>query len=137
MTETQSVPPAERRSVAELVNDATDQMSRLIRDEIQLAKLELQSKGKRVGRGAGLAGAGAVLALYGGAALIAALIFALAIPLNGWAAALIVGVALLTAGAVLAMLGKNDVRQAVPPVPEEAVAGVRRDIESIKDGSKR
>ncbi|WP_194814352.1 phage holin family protein [Nocardia sp. XZ_19_385] len=137
MTETHSVPPTEKRSVAELVNDATEQLSRLIRDEIQLAKIELQSKGKRVGRGAGLAGAGAVLAFYGGAALIAAIIFALAIPLNEWAAALIVGAVLLITGAVLAMLGKKDVQQAVPPVPEEAVAGVKRDIESIKDGSKR
>ncbi|MEU8898072.1 phage holin family protein [Nocardia sp. NPDC048505] len=137
MTETRSVPPEERRTIAELVNDATEQLNRLIRDEIQLAKLELVDKGKRAGRGAGLAGIGAVLAFYGGAALIAAVVLALAIVLPAWAAALIVGVVLLAGAGLLAFLGQKNVRQAVPPLPEEAVAGVKRDIDSIKDGSKR
>ncbi|WP_378735855.1 phage holin family protein [Nocardia brasiliensis] len=137
MTETRSGPPTETRSVAELVNDATEQMSRLIRDEIQLARLEVQKKGKLIGRGAGLAGVGALLGFYGGAALIAAAIFALAIPLPEWAAALIVGAALLVVGAVFALLGKKDVQEAVPPVPQEAAEGVKRDIETIKDGRNR
>ncbi|MFI6043384.1 phage holin family protein [Nocardia sp. NPDC051321] len=137
MTEARNGPPAQTRSVGELVNDATEQISRLIRDELQLARLEVQNKGKLIGRGAGLAGAGALLAFYGGAALIAAAIFALAIPLPAWAAALIVGGVLLVVGAVLAVLGKKDVQEAVPPVPQQAAADVKRDIETIKDGRRR
>jgi membrane protein len=137
MTETHAGPPAEARSVTELVNDATEQIARLVRDEIQLAGLEMQSKGKRFGRGASLAGVGAVLAWYGGAALVAAAVLGLATPLDGWAAALIVGAVLLIAAAVLVFAGKKDVQKAVPPVPQEAVAGVQHDIEAIKDGRKR
>ncbi|WP_338770606.1 phage holin family protein [Nocardia vulneris] len=135
MTETHTGAPGDTRSVAELVNDATAQVSRLVRDEIQLARLEVQQKGKLIGRGAGLAGVGAVLGLYGGAALVAAAVFALAIPLPGWAAALIVGAVLLIAAALFAVLGKKDVQRAVPPVPQEAAAGVKQDIETIKHGS--
>lgn len=137
MTETRIGSPAEARSVAELVSDATEQMSRLIRDEIRLAELEVRSKSQRMGRGVGLAGAGAVSAFYGGAAVIASAIIALVGPLPDWGAPLIVGAVLLFAGAVLALIGRKTVRQAGPPVPREAIAGVEEDIRTIKDGRHR
>ncbi|MEV4236643.1 phage holin family protein [Nocardia sp. NPDC050408] len=126
--------PTETRSVIELVNDATEQMAHLIRDEIKLAELEVRSKGKRLGRGAVVTGAGALTACYGCAAVIAAAIIALAGPLSGWAAALIVGVVLLLVGGVLALIGKKDLQKAVPPVPQEAFTGVQQDIHAIKIG---
>ncbi|MFI6362266.1 phage holin family protein [Nocardia sp. NPDC050630] len=126
--------PTQTRSVIELVNEATEQMAHLIRDEIKLAELEVQSKGKRLGRGAVVTGAGALTACYGGGAVIAAAIIALAGPLSGWAAALIVGVVLLLVGAGLALIGKRDLQKAVPPVPQEAITGVQRDIHAIKIG---
>lgn len=126
--------PTETRSVTELVNDATEQMARLIRDEIKLAELEVQSKGKRLGRGAAVTGAGALAACYGAAAVIAAVIIALAGPLSGWSAALIVGAILLLVGAALAVIGKKDLQKAVPPIPQEAITGLRQDIHAIKSG---
>ncbi|WP_280245211.1 phage holin family protein [Nocardia abscessus] len=134
MTETtQTRPPANSRSVTELVEDATAQLSRLIRDELQLARIEMRQKSKRFGRGAGLAGVAALLAFYGGAALIAAAVFGLAEVLPGWAAALIVAGALLVVAAILGLSGKKSVEQANPPIPQEAVESVREDIEVIKD----
>ncbi len=57
----------------------------------------------------------------------------LALALDVWAAALIVtGVLFLCAG-VLALLGRAQVRRAVPPVPERALDGVRSDIDEIKE----
>jgi len=41
-------------STGELVNRATEQLSRLLRQEVALAKAELTEKGKRTGRGGGL-----------------------------------------------------------------------------------
>src|SRR5215217_7636618 len=61
---------ADRRSVAQLVSDATNQISTLIRDEIRLAVTELPRKGKRLGVGAGFLGGGGLVALYGVGALI-------------------------------------------------------------------
>ncbi|MGQ4616042.1 phage holin family protein [Nocardia sp. R7R-8] len=134
MTETTQVrPPANTRSVSELVEDATAQLSRLIRDELQLARVEMREKGRRFGLGAGLAGVAALLAFYGGAALVAAAVLGLTEVLPGWASALIVAGALLVIAAVLGLAGKKSVEDANPPFPREAVEGVREDIEVIKD----
>ncbi|MFI2280634.1 phage holin family protein [Nocardia beijingensis] len=134
MTETTQVrPPANSRSVSELVEDATTQLSRLIRDELQLARVEMREKGKRFGLGAGLAGVAALLAFYGGAALVAAAVLGLTEVLPGWASALIVAGALLVVAAVLGLAGKKSVEEANPPIPREAVESVREDIEVIKD----
>ncbi|WP_454196522.1 phage holin family protein [Nocardia sp. Marseille-Q1738] len=134
MTETaRTGPPANTRSVTELIDDATAQISRLIRDELQLARLEMRQKGKRFGRGAGLTGVAALLAFYGGAAVVAAAVLGLAELLPGWAAALIVAGALLTVAAILGLFGKKEVENAAPPIPREAIEGVHEDIEVIKD----
>ncbi|MEU4596304.1 phage holin family protein [Nocardia sp. NPDC023988] len=138
MAHTQTGPPTQHtRSVAELVDDATKQITRLVRDELQLARVEMQDRTKGIARGAGIAGAGGLVAFYGGIALTVAAIFALALVLPEWAAALIVGAALLVIGAILALVGKKNVSSAAPPVPQEAVHGIKDDIDIIKDGSRR
>ncbi|WP_280329018.1 phage holin family protein [Nocardia wallacei] len=129
--------PARERPVGELVGDASEQLSRLVRDEMRLAVAELQQKGKRTGVGAGLFGVAAVLAFYGGAALVACVVLALASALAGWLAALLVGVALLLVAGVTALIGVKQVRAATPPVPQEAVSGVQTDIETVKEGLRR
>ncbi|WP_158890460.1 phage holin family protein [Amycolatopsis anabasis] len=123
----------EERSVAQLVSDLSEQLNRLVRDEMRLAVLELRAKGKRIGLGAGLAGLAGVLALFGGGALVATLILALALVLPAWAAALIVGGGLLLLAGLLALIGGKQVRNATPPVPGEAVTGMREDVEVLKE----
>jgi uncharacterized membrane protein YqjE len=119
------------RSVGELVDVATIQVSRLVRDEMRLARLEMQEKTSAAAKGAGLAGAGGLLMFYGGAAVIAAVVLALALALPGWAAALIVGAVLLAGGAALTWLGKRSITASAPPVPTDALAGARADIETV------
>src|SRR3954469_9675751 len=82
------------QSVAELVKQLTDQTSRLARLEVELAKAELQAKGKQAGLGAGMFGGAAGLAFYGLGALIACAILALDLAVAGWLAALIVALVL-------------------------------------------
>src|SRR5439155_9774684 len=98
---------ADDRSTAELVKQASEQISRLIRDELKLAQAELAEKGKRAGIGAGLFGGAGVIALYGVGALIATLIILLDLALPLWAAALIVTVVLFVAAGVLALIGRG------------------------------
>ena len=62
------------KPVAELVKQLSEQTSRLVRQEAELAKAELAIKGKRAGIGAGMFGGAGVLGLYAGAALLAAAI---------------------------------------------------------------
>ena len=126
--------PAGERSLGELVSDLSDEMKRLVRDEMRLAVLELQHKGKRMGLGAGLFGAAGLFALFGVGTLIAAAVLALALVLPGWLAALIVGAVLMVAAGVAALVGRKEVQQAVPPVPEEAITGVRDDVDTVKQG---
>ncbi len=74
-------------STAELVQRAAEQMSRLVRDELALARAELTEKGKHAGIGLGLLAGGAALAFFGLGALLTAAILALALVLPAWGAA--------------------------------------------------
>jgi len=136
-----AAPTDDHRSTAELVKLAAEQISTLVRDELKLAQVELTQKGKRAGVGVGIFGGAGVIALYGVGALLAAVIIGLAAVMPAWLSALIVGVVLLAVAGLLALLGKNQVSKAVPPVPQAAVASVKADIDTIKhsvqDGSHR
>ncbi|WP_298178638.1 phage holin family protein [Saccharomonospora sp.] len=122
-----------QRSVAELVNDLSAQTSRLVRNEMKLARAEMQTKGKRFGLGAGMAGAAGFIALFALGVLVAAAVLALALVLPAWAAALLVGGALLVFAGLLALVGRAQVRQGSPPIPREAVESVRTDIDTVKE----
>jgi uncharacterized membrane protein YqjE len=124
-------------SAGELVKHLSEQVSRLIRDELKLAEYEMTRKAKRMGRGAGMFGGSGLVALYGIGCLLAAAIIGLASVLPAWAAALIVGGALLVIAGVAALLGKSQVSKAVPPMPEQTVQSVKADVEEIKERAHR
>ncbi|WP_409492349.1 phage holin family protein [Amycolatopsis sp. cmx-11-12] len=124
----------EDRSVGELVSDLSDEVKRLVRDEMRLAVAELQGKGKRMGLGAGLFGAAGLFALFGVATLIVAVVLALALVMPAWLAAVVTGAALLLIGGLSAVVGKKEIASATPPVPEEAIEGVREDVDIVKQG---
>jgi hypothetical protein len=120
------------QSTSELVQQASDQLSRLVRDEIALAKAELTEKGRQAGIGAGLFGGGGVLALYGVGALIATLIVVLDLFLPLWLAALTVTVVLFAAAGVLALLGKKHVAQVHGAERLAAIDSAKADVEEVK-----
>ncbi|MGW7466054.1 phage holin family protein [Streptomyces xantholiticus] len=123
--------------VGELVGRASQQMAQLVREEMQLARAEMNEKGKRFGMGGGLFGGAGLIAVLGLQALVATAIIALALVLPWWAAGLIItGVLFLIAG-VLAAAGKKNIRQATPPKPEQAMSSVQRDVREIKERAHR
>ena len=119
-------------SIGDLVSRITAETSSLVRDELRLAQLELARKGRYAGLGAGLLGGGALFALLGLGALVAAATLGLAVALPGWAAALIVAGALFVIAAVAALVGKKEITEAVPPVPQEAMQSVKLDLAALK-----
>lgn len=123
--------PVGEQTTAELVQRATEQISRLVRDEMALARAELVEKGRHAGLGVGLFGAGGVLALFGAGTLVTTIILALALAMPAWLAALIVTVALFVLAAILALIGRKQVRQAVPPMPTAAAESVRADLATV------
>ncbi len=125
--------PLAERSTAELVKLASEQMSRLVRDELRLAQAELSRKGKHAGIGVGLFGGAGVVALYGVAALGATLVVVLDLVMPLWLATLIVAVLLLAIAGVMALIGRNQVKQAAPPMPEGTVDSVKKDIGTVTE----
>jgi hypothetical protein len=127
-------PPQEdlrERPVGELVKQLADQTSTLVRQEIDLAKAEVAAKGREAGKGAGLFGGAAVVALLGAGAIAAFLVLLLDRAVVDWLAALIVGVVLVAIAAGLAMAGRNRMRQATPPAPQ-TVETVKEDVQWAK-----
>jgi hypothetical protein len=127
----------EHHSVGELVGQAGEQLSRLVRQEVALAKEELALKGRRAGRGGGLLGAAGALAYAGLLALAGTATAALSLTLPVWAAALIVTAVLFVLAAVLAATGRAQLRRAAPPTPEETLGSVRADVEEIRERAHR
>jgi len=121
------------QSVSELLQRLSQQTQTLVRDELRLALLELQDKGKRAGIGAGLFGAGGLVALFGVGTLVAAAVLLLATAVTAWLAALIVAVVLLGGAGLLALGGKKEISQAIPPAPEQAIESTKRDVEAVKE----
>ncbi len=128
--------PATEQSTSELVQRASEQISRLVRDELALARVELTEKGKHAGIGVGLFGGGGVLALYGLGALLIAVGLLLDLVMPNWVAALIVAVVLFLVAGVMALVGKKQVSQAVPPMPKAAADSVRADVDTVKAAVK-
>jgi hypothetical protein len=119
------------------VQELSRQTTTLVRQEMRLAQLELEQKGKRAGMGAGMFGGAGLVALYGVGALVAAAVLALATALDAWLAAIIVGVVLLAIAGILALLGKKQVNRATPPMPERAMASLQQDVEYVKERARR
>ena len=120
---------ASQASMAELVKQLSEQTSRLARQEVELAKRELVHKGKRAGIGAGMFGAAGVFAFCGLGALTATAILALALAMKPWLAALIVTAVLFAVAGVAALMGRKNVAEATPPIPEQATESVKEDVQ--------
>jgi uncharacterized membrane protein YqjE len=133
MTDANELRPGGEPSAGELIGQLSEQVSRLVRDELRLARIELTQKGKRIGLGAGLAVAGVVFALFGLGSLLTAAIAAWALIVPVWAGALIVaGIVLLFAG-VLGLAGFGQMKRATPPIPHQAMTGLQRDVAAVKE----
>lgn len=130
----QAVPTPDQESTGRLIAQATDDISTLIRAEMQLAKDDLAQAGKRVGVGAGLFGAAGVVALYGLGVLVSAAVLGLANVTEPWLAALIVAVVLFLVAGVAALVGKNNVSK-VADAPAARKESVQADVAAAKGQS--
>ena len=125
------------KSAGDLFQQLSAQMSTLVRQELQLAQLEMKEKGKHAGIGAGLFGGAGLIAFYGGAALIVTIALVLAEFLDGWLAALIVTVVLFAIAGVLALSGKKQIDEATPPAPEQAIETTKESVDTVKARAKQ
>jgi uncharacterized membrane protein YqjE len=124
--------PLRDRPTGELLKELSDNTTTLVKQELDLAKAELAEKGKQAGLGAGMFGGAGLFGVGAFAALTAGVIAALSEAMDTWLAALIVAVVYAAVAGVMAMTGKKKVKEAAPPIPEQAKDSVKEDMEWAK-----
>ena len=131
--------PAERRGpdgsdrpIGELLKQLSQETTTLVRQEIDLAKAEMSEKGKRAGLGAGMFGGAGVAGLLALVALTIAAIAALDTGMPTWLAAVIVAVVWGAIAGLLALQGRQKVKAATPPAPEQAIESTKEDVQWAK-----
>lgn len=120
------------RSIGDLFGKLSAETSTLIRQEMELARAELTEKGKQAGKGAGLFGGAATVALLGAGAITAGLVMLLGLLIPDWLAAIIVGLVFVGIAALLGLRGRDEIQAATPPVPEQTVDTVKEDVQWAK-----
>ena len=124
MSTAQPTPPpetpahaGETRSLGQIVGDISEDLSTLVRQEIDLAKTEAKQEVSKLGKGAGMFGGAAVAGLM----LLFFVSLALTYLLDNWMplelAAFIVAVIWGIVAAVLALQGRNQMKSANPQLP--------------------
>ncbi|MFV0464334.1 MAG: phage holin family protein [Nostocoides sp.] len=126
--------PDSEPTIGQLVANVTQEAQGLVRSEIQLAKAEITTGAKVMGRGAGMLAAAGVLGLFLLGFLLATLVRVLDLWLPLWGAYAIVTGVLLLVVAVLALIGVKALKSA-KPAPERAKAQAEAAVASLKRAS--
>lgn len=126
-----------KRGLIELLSALPERVTDLVRSEIELIKTELIAKLKALGIGAGLLVAAAVILLFMVGVLLTAAILALSQVMPGWLAALLVALVLLIAAAIVGFVGYRILKGGIPPIPEQGIASIKKDIRAVKGTGKR
>jgi uncharacterized membrane protein YqjE len=122
----------EEPSLGQLFAELSQETTTLVRQEVQLAKVEMTQKATAVGKDVGFLAVGGLVAYAGFLALVATVIIALGqLGLAWWLSALIVGVVVAGIGGFLVMRGIDDLKNQ-SPVPQQTVETLREDQEWIK-----
>jgi uncharacterized membrane protein YqjE len=119
------------QSIGDLLKRLSEDTSTLVRQEMALARAELTEQGKRAGTGAGMLGGAGVAGLLTLGALTATVIGVLDTAMAFWLAALIVTVVWAAVAGVLALQGRNKIKEATPPAPQ-TVETVKEDVQWAK-----
>jgi uncharacterized membrane protein YqjE len=124
-------PGLREQSVGDLLKQLSQDTSTLVKQEMALARAELTEQGRRAGKGAGMLGGAGVAGLLTLGALTATVIGVLDTGMAFWLAALIVTVVWAAIAGVLALQGRNKIKEATPPAPQ-TVETVKEDVRWVK-----
>jgi hypothetical protein len=124
----------QERSIGELFGQLSQDMTLLVRQEIQLARAEMSDKLSRLTTNLVSVIAGGFVAYVGGLALVAALILGLRdlANISPWVSALIVGAVLAIAGYAMLRRGLTELKR-VDLSPRRTVENIKDDVQAIKD----
>jgi uncharacterized membrane protein YqjE len=121
-----------RESWGELIGELAGQLVGLARDEVALARRELEQKLKTVQSAAAVVAIGAIVALIATLSVCAAVIIALAEYVGPWQSALIVGLILGMAAGVTILIGVSRFKR-TSLRPEKTIETLEENKEWLKD----
>lgn len=108
----------DERSLGEIVTDVTQDLTTLVKQELDLARTELKQEAAKAGKGAGMLGGAGVAALL----FLVFLSLTITFLLDNWmpleVAALIVTAVWAVVAAVLAARGRRELKQSNPQLPK-------------------
>ncbi len=119
---TPPAPPSDAdKSLGDIVQEVSEKASLLVREEIELAKVEVTSKVKTLGKGAAVGAAAGVFAIFAVVMLLNTLAWLLAdLFSNTWVGFGIVTLLLLVLAAVAGLLAKKWLSSGAP-TPDQAI----------------
>jgi hypothetical protein len=129
--------PRERRGLFALIADIPRLLRELIEAELAQLKAEIIQKVKAAGIGVGFLVTAGAFAFFGVLVLTASGVLALALVLPPWAAALVVGGALVVLAAIAAAIGVRQLRESIPPTPTQTLESVKEDVRVVRGLGKR
>jgi hypothetical protein len=120
------VRPASERSIGDLFGDLARELGTLVRQEIQLAKVEMSEKASQAAREAAKIAAGGTLMHAGLLGVMAAAILALGTLIPLWVSALLVGLLVLAIGGGLAK-SRLEALKRIDPAPRQTMETLKED----------
>jgi len=128
----QQIMTKEEKSLGDLFSELASETSNLVKQEVSLAQAELTQKAVKVGKNVGFLVVGGAIGYAALLAFITALIIGLSYLIPAWAAALIVGIVVAIAAAVLIMSALNALKN-VGLTPTQTVETIKEDAQWLKD----
>jgi len=122
----------DERSLGELFSELAGETSALIRNEMELAKVEVTQKVAHAGRDVALIAAGSALAYAGLLALIAAIMIGLDKFIPLWLSALVVGLVVIGIGYFLVQKGLTALKK-LDPTPRQTIETLKEDTAWAKE----
>jgi len=124
------------RSLGELFADLSKDTSNLVRQEVELAKIEMSKKVSRIGKDIVFLTIGGVIAFAGFLGIGAAIIIGLAmLGVPWWLSALIVGLAVAGIGYFLIQKGLGELKKE-DLAPKQTLETIKEDVEWAKEQTK-
>lgn len=123
------------QSLGELFSRATSDLSNLVRQEVQLAKIEITQEVRTAGKAGGMLGGGALTGYLALLFVSVALALGLGALLWNWLGFLIVGAIYAVVAAALTAKGRKEA-QHVDPVPQQTVDSLKEDMQWAKNRSR-
>jgi putative superfamily III holin-X len=132
-------PESADKSLGEIVGDVSEQASQLVREEIELAKAEVQQKLSRIARGAAAGAAAGVFVLFGLIYFFHGLALFLddLLDADPWVGYAIVTGGLFLLAALAGLLALRLFKTGAPPTPDLAIEEAKLTREALEETTRR